>query len=239
MPQWLPTALIVVFAALALTGAGSPPITSIGRRGWTASLLVCGCITIIATVWQEQKGSDAAVGLAGTSASPQSWHTERAETVGSELTLRVRSLEDHVKQLERGRQARAISQENADHFSSYLRQFGNRRVIVSCLPGDIEAYQYANQLVNIFRAGNWDVRGPQVTKIFGEVRAPAINIYVNAEDHSDTAKLLLDGFARFNIPYQSRVTPSGVIPDAETVELFVGTRQPEQADADTSPAGPN
>jgi hypothetical protein len=36
---------------------------------------------------------------------------------------------------------------------------------------------------------------------------------------------LLDGFAKFNIPYQSRVTPSQAIPDAETVELFIGTTQ--------------
>jgi hypothetical protein len=197
MPQWLPTALVVIVAALALAGAGSPPITSAGRRWWMVSLLLCGCIAIIGTVWQEQKGPDAAVGLAGTSAPPQSPHTEPAGSVGSELTARVKILEDHVKQLERGRQARAISQDNADNFSSYLRQFGSRRVIVSCVPDDIEAYQYANQLVNIVMAGNWEVRGPQVTKIFGDVRAAGINVYVNAEDHSDTAKLLLDGFAKF------------------------------------------
>jgi hypothetical protein len=237
MVQWLPTVLVIIVAALALAGAGSPPITRVGRRWWIASLLFCGCIAIIATVWQEQKGADAAVGLAGTSASLQSLHTEPAEPAGSELTQRVRILEDHVKQLERGRQARAISRENADNFSSYLRQVGSRRVVVSCVPGDTEAYQYANQLVNIFKAGSWDVRGPQMTKIFGEVRAAGINVYVNAEDNSDTAKLLLEGFAKFNIPYQSRVTPSGAIPDTETVELFVGAKQSEQADAGTGPAG--
>jgi hypothetical protein len=231
MPQWLPTVLVVIVAALALAGAGSPPVTSAGRRWWMAGLLLCGCLAILSTVWQEQKGPDAAAGLAGTSASPQSSHTEPVGPVGSDLTKRVKFLEDHVKQLERGRQARAVPQENADNFSSYLRQFGSRRVIVSCIPDDIETYQYANQLVNIFRAGNWEVRGPQVTKIFGEMRAAGVNVYVNAEDHSDTAKLLLDGFAKFNIPYQSRVTPSGAIPDTETVELFVSTKHPERADA--------
>ena len=53
----------------------------------------------------------------------------------------------------------------------------------------------------------------------------AINFYVNAENHSDTATILLDGFAKFNIPCQSRVTPSQAIPDTETVELFIGSMQ--------------
>jgi hypothetical protein len=238
MPQWLPTALVVIVAALALAGGGSPPITSAGRRWWMASLVLCGCIAIIGTVWQEQKARDAAAGLAGTNAPQQSARTKPTGPIGSELTARVKLLEDHVKQLEQGRQARAIAREDADNFASYLRQFGSRRVIVSCVPDDIEAYQYANQLVNIFKAGNWDVRGPQLTKIFGEVRAAGINVYVNAGDNSDTAKLLLDGFAKFNIPYQSRVTPSGAIADPDTVELFVGAKQSERADAGTDAVGP-
>ena len=140
-------------------------------------------------------------------------------------------MEDHVKELEAGRQARSISQTAADDLASYLRQFGSRRVIVSCIPDDIEAYQYANQLVNILRAANWEVQGPQVTKIFGDVRAPGINLYVNGDNSSDTVKILLDGFPKFNIPYQSRVTPSGAIPDTETVELFIGTQQSQRLNA--------
>ena len=65
---------------------------------------------------------------------------------------------------------RSIPQKSADDLASYLRQFGSRRVIVSCIPDDIEAYQYANQLVNILKAANWEAQGPQVTKIFGDVR---------------------------------------------------------------------
>jgi hypothetical protein len=140
-------------------------------------------------------------------------------------------LEDRVKELEAGRHARSISQKSADDLASYLKQFGSRRVIVSCIPDDIEAYQYANQVVNILRAANWQVQGPQVTKIFGEVRAPGINLYVNGDNSSDTVKILLDGFAKFNIPYQSRVTPSGAIPDSETVELFIGTQQSQRVNA--------
>jgi hypothetical protein len=106
-----------------------------------------------------------------------------------------------------------------------LRGFGTRRVIVSCVPDDLEAYGYANQLVTIFKAADWDAAGPQRTKIFGDVRSPAINLFVNNEDHSDTARILLNAFAKFNIPYQSGVTPSAAIPDTETVELFVGSMQ--------------
>ena len=61
--------------------------------------------------------------------------------------------------------------------------------------------------------------------------SPGINIYVNGDNSSDTAKILLDGFAKFNIPYQSRVTPSGAIPDTETVELFIGSQQSQRLNA--------
>ena len=54
---------------------------------------------------------------------------------------------------------------------------------------------------------------------------------MNGDNSSDTAKILLGGFAKFNIPYQSRVTPSGTIPDTETVELFIGTQQGQRVNA--------
>ncbi len=148
-----------------------------------------------------------------------------------DLTRRIKALEDHVRELEEGRRARLIQQTAADDLASYLKQFGSRRVIVSCIPDDMEAYQYANQLVNILKAANWEAQGPQVTKIFGDVRAPGVNVYVNGDNSSDTAKILLDGFAKLNIPYQSRVTPSGAIPDSETVELFIGTQQSHRVNA--------
>ena len=69
--------------------------------------------------------------------------------------------------------------------------------------------------------------------MFGDFRTPAINIFVNSADRSDTAKVLLDGFAKFNIPYQSRVTPSQAIPNAETIELFIGKTQSLNVSADS------
>jgi hypothetical protein len=228
MPFWLPPLFVIVVTALALTAAGSPPAAPSGRRYWMASILVFGCLAITATVWLERWRVEETSALAGTSAVPQVPPAVRNGPSTADLTRRIKALEDHVKELEAGRRARSIPQTAADDLASYLKQFGSRRVIVSCTPDDVEAYQYANQLVNILRAANWEVQGPQATKIFGEVRAPGINFYVNGDNSSDTLKILLDGFARFNIPYQSRVTPSGAIPDTDTVELFIGTQQSQR-----------
>jgi hypothetical protein len=194
-------------------------------------ILVFGVLAIAATVWLGRREGGEALALAGTSAAPQGSPAAPNGPSVAGLTFRIRVLEDRVKELEAGRHARSIPQKSADDLASYLKQFGSRRVIVSCVPDDVEAYQYANQLVNILRAANWEVQGPQVTKIFGDVRAPGINVYVNGDNSSDTAKILLDGFGKFNIPYQSRVTPSGAIPDTDTVELFVGTQQSQRVNA--------
>jgi hypothetical protein len=37
----------------------------------------------------------------------------------------------------------------------------------------------------------------------------------------DAAKILIAAFTRFNIPFESGVTPSEAIPDPVTTELFV------------------
>jgi len=229
MSLWLPTLLVIVVTALALTAAGSPPAARNGRRLWMGSILVFGCLAIAATVWLGRREGDETSALAGTSAAPQVPPPALSGPSVSSLTFRIKVLEDHVRELEAGRQARSITQTTADDLASYLRQFGSRRVIVSCIPGDIEAYQYANQLANILKAANWEAQGPQLTKIFGDIQSPGINLYVNGDNGSDTVKILLDGFAKFNVPYQSRVTPSGAIPDTETVELFIGTKQPQRA----------
>jgi len=40
----------------------------------------------------------------------------------------------------------------------------------------------------------------------------------------DAARLLVDAFTRFNIPYQSGIASNDAIPDPATVELFVGRK---------------
>jgi hypothetical protein len=224
MFPWLPTLSVIFLASVGLTWASSPPVTVIGRRLCMACLLVGGLLAIVGSVWQERSVADDTLAVTGTTTSPAS------QTV-SELTNQVEALEDRVRLLEKHKQVRIITHEAAENFTAYLKQFGGRRVLVSCIPDDIEAYQYANQLVNVLRAGDWDAHGPEVTKIFGDVRAPGINVYVSPDDHSDTAKILFDGFAKFNIPYQARVTPVQAIPDIETVELFIGQQQSERVRA--------
>ncbi len=224
MPAWLPTALVILLAAMALAWAASPPVTAKGRRLCMASVFILGTFAIAGAVWQSQHEADEAPALAGASASPISPQTKASGPSSSVLAMRVKALEDYVKELEAGRRARTINQATADDLASYLKQFGTHSVIVSCIPDDIEAYLYANRIVNILKAADWEAQGPEVTKIFGEVRAPGINVYVNGDAQGDTAKVLLDGFATFNIPYQSRVTPPGAIPDSEPVELFIGSQ---------------
>lgn len=225
---WLPALSAIVVSALALTALGLPGAAPRNRRWWTASIFVSGCCAIAASVWVAKQAGDEALMLAGTSAAPQA--AAAGATVAG-LTFRIKVLEDRVKELEASGHARSIPQQTADDLASYLKQFGGRQVIVSCIADDLEAYRYANQLANILKAAGWEAQGPQMTKIFGDVRSPGINVYVNGENSSDTVKILFDGFAKFNVPYQSRVTPSGVIPDAATVELFVGTKSSQRTNA--------
>jgi hypothetical protein len=231
MLVWLPTLSVIVVTALALTAAASPSAAPSGRRLWMAGILIFGALAIAATVWLGRREGEEALALVGTSAAPQVPPAALKGPSVASLTFRIKVLEDRVKELEAGRHARSIPQKSADDLASYLKQFGSRRVIVSCIPDDIEAYQYANKLVNILKAANWEAQGPQITKIFGDVRSPGINIYVNGDNSSDTAKILLDGFSKFNIPFQSRVTPSGAIPDTQTVEVFIGTQQSPRVNA--------
>jgi hypothetical protein len=226
MSAWLSTLLVVVLTSLALTAASSSsPAASMSGRLWMASIFLFGLLAILGTVWQAHEIVDGSMGLSGTTAALQPVTTPPAGPTAADLIKRVKALEDRVRELESDRHARSIPLDAADKLAAYLQQFGSRRVIVSCIPDDIEAYQYANQIVNILKRANWDTQGPELTRVFGDFRTPKINIFVNAADHSDTAKLLLDGFAKFNIPYQSGVTPSQVIPDTETVELFIGRKQ--------------
>ena len=194
-------------------------------------ILAIGFLAIAGTVRQERTAVDETVGVAGTTTASQAPHRDPSGPNVFELTKEVETLQKRVRLLEEQKEVRVIPQDAAENLAAYLKQFGSHRIVVSCAPDNTEAYHYADQLVNVLKAANWDAHGPEVTKIFGDVRAPGINIYVNRDDHSDTAKILLDGFAKFNIPYQARVTPTQAIPDIETVELFVGQQSSDRVSA--------
>jgi hypothetical protein len=223
MWSWLPTLLVIVVTAIALAAASDPPRRARSRRVWTAAIVMTGCLAVASTVWQGQRTGDDAIPLSGSTMSREALTYRERNSPTAAPTEQVKALEDRVRELEAGRQVRTIAPDAAQKLTAYLRRFGSHRVIVSCIPDDLEAYLYANQLVTILKAADWDAQGPQATRIFGDVRSPGINFYVSGDGRSDTAKILLDGFATFNIPYRSMVTPNEATPDAETVELFIGS----------------
>ena len=221
---WLPTVFVIILTAVALTMAGAPLATPTARRSWWAAILLAGSFALAGSVWQGKKAAEETVRVAGSTAND-----EAVEATRTRPAQPIETLEKPNKGPETEGRGRTVSADIAMKFAAYLREFGSRRVVVSCAPDDLEAYDYANRLVNIIRAANWDAEGPEVTEIFGDLRAVGVNLYVNADNHSDAVKVLLDAFAKFNIPYQSRVTPSQAIPDTETVELFVAA-MPSPAD---------
>jgi hypothetical protein len=228
---WLPTLLLIILTALALTAVSTSRATQAARRIWFASIMLFGVLALAGSVWQGKKAADATAHLTGTVASAE--NLGETKTSRTELAERVKTLERRIKELEAGGRGRMVGADTATKLADYLRGFGSHRVIVSCAPNDLEAYDYANQFVNILKAANWDAEGPEVTDIFGDVRAVGVNLYVNGDNNADTVKILLDAFAKFNIPYQSKVTPSQAIPDTETVELYVGSIPSQSAKTDS------
>jgi hypothetical protein len=221
---WLPTVFVIILTAVALTMAGAPLATPAARRSWWATVLLVGSFALAGSVWQGEKAAEETARVAGSTAND-----EAVEATRTGPAQPIETLEKPTKGPETEGRGRTVSADTAAKFADYLRGYGTHRVVVSCAPDDLETYNYANRLVNILRAANWDAEGPEMTEIFGDLRAVGINLYVNADNHSDAVKILLDAFAKFNIPYQSRVTPSQAIPDPETVELFVAA-MPSQAD---------
>ncbi len=214
MLPWLPALAVAALGAIALLSAAAPPLSSASRRRRFGAIAGLGALALIVTVWQVWAQGRVIAGLVRNDPAKQ-------------LTLQVRSLEDRLAKLKESTRERTLGEETAAKLAGYLRSFGSRKVVVSCIPGDIEAYDYATEIADVLKAANWDARGPETTMIFGDVRALGVNLYNKGAPGADTAKILLDGFVKFGIPYQSRVPPQAM-PDDGTVELFVGGK-PTQA----------
>ncbi|HVC52537.1 MAG TPA: hypothetical protein VND87_10995 [Stellaceae bacterium] len=133
-------------------------------------------------------------------------------------------LDGRVKAFRRAANARTIDDATAAAMVAYLRPLGPHRIVVSCAPHDVEAFDYANRIATILQRAGWDAEGPEPTAIFGTGSAMGISLYVRGNAPPDGAHQLLAAFARFNIPYEARIASSGDIPDNETVELFVGKK---------------
>jgi hypothetical protein len=239
-PWWLPTAAVAALAVLGFLAFARQPWRP-SRKYWLAAMLLAGGLAIGASAWQQNASREALAGEtarlnelrarldevgrllpAGPGTTPaQTFDTVAAALVA--LNTRIKDLESQIRALQEKNQTRTIDPDSAAKMAEYLRGFGGHRVVVSCVPDDIEAYTYANQIANVLRGSGWEALGPETTTIFGEAAEMGITLYVRGGGAPpEAARLVLDAFARFNIPYKSGITPSDAIPDPATVELFVG-----------------
>ena len=239
---WLPTAAVAALAAVALFVMARQAWRP-SKKYWIAVLLLLGVVAIGATASQ-QKTSRSALGQeterlrdlaarldelgklleTGPGTTPDQTFDTVAAAIAA-LNDKIKDLEGQIHALQEKTRTRTIAADTAAQMTDYLRPFGNHRVVMSCLPDDLEAYHYANQIANALRAAGWEALGPETTSIFGEGPAMGITLYVrNGAAAPETARLLIDAFTRFNIPYQSGIASNDAIPDPATVELFVGKK---------------
>lgn len=237
---WLPTATVAALAVLGFLALARQPWRP-GRKYWLAAMFVAGALAIGASAWQQVTSRATLAGA--TARLDELW--SRLDEVGRlapvtpgaapgetfdmvatalvALNARVKELEGQLRTLEEKTRTRTIDPDSAAKMAEYLRQFGGHRVVVSCVPDDVEAYTYANQIATVLRASGWEALGPETTTIFGAPAAMGVTLYVRGGGAPpEAARLVLDAFTRFNIPYKSGITPSEAIPDPATVELFVG-----------------
>jgi hypothetical protein len=209
MASWLPALLALILSTVAVAAAGTMPAGSATKRLSIAGIALLGGLAVTATVWQTHIYMD---------------RISSEELRSAAQTKQVQALEDQIDTLKQSSKRRTISADTSGELVDYLRSFGTHQVMVSCSPGDIEAYHYATEIVDLLKSANWNAGGPETTTIFGDIKSMAINVYDNSDGRSDTMKILLAGLAKFGIPYQSRVPPSEALPDNGTVELFIATK---------------
>ncbi len=239
---WLPSAAVAAVAALAIAAIAMQPLAP-RKRYWLAAVLLAGVLGTAASGWQQATSRALLRGEtsrlrelmarldkvgqllpAVPGAAPDGGFGSVTAGIAS-LKARIAELENQVRDLKEQARGRTIAADTAVKLAEYLRQAGPHRVVVSCAPDNVEAFDYANQLANVLRSAGWEALGPEKTTIFGEAAAMGIKLYVRGGvTPPDAARLLIDAFTRFNIPYQSGVTPSDAIPDPATVELFVGPK---------------
>ena len=209
--RWLPTILVGVMALLGLLAVAARR----GERGlryWLAALLVAGIVATGASAWRQHEDRRQLAAAEGR-------QNARLAAQG----VAVKTLEGQLQTLQQKTKQRTIEPAVAAKLGDDLRKAGSHRVVVSCAPKDVEAYDYANQIANVLRQAGWEALGPEATTIFGEAPAMGLRLYITSSGAAppDAAKLLIDAFTRLNIPFESGITPSTAIPDPATNEIFV------------------
>ena len=134
------------------------------------------------------------------------------------LSAKVASIGDQIAQVAARKEApagRSIDPASAVKLADLLRQYGSYRVIVSCVPGDDEAYFYANQLVGILKAAGWDANGPEATVNIADGSAMGITVLMRDPTAPDAAKILLNALGQlrtFRISRALLLTPRSPTP---------------------------
>lgn len=236
---WVPVAAVAVMTALGLLAAlGRPPDWA--RRGWVLVLLIVGIAAVAVTAWQEVV-SRAALSREGARLAeignrldelgkllpqaPGGSPTTTFDTVSDairSLNTRIEDLQHQIQAAREASRSRRIEPDIASQLAADLRGLGSYRVVVSTVPGDAEAFGYANQFVNILREAGWDAHGPETTTIFGTQSYPGVTLFAPpGGGGAQGMSALINAFTRFNIPYRSGIPPREAIPDPATVSLFV------------------
>lgn len=251
---WVPTIAVALLTVIACVGAVFLPERATVRRYAFLIAALCGSAAIAATVWTERREKQEAADQGASAQQEDvarvtrrlhaTW--EAFDAAGKELppgpgsqptisfdtpdagfaalSAEADALAARIKAFRAGMQPRGIDEATAGAMVAYLKPLAHGRVVVSCIPGDDEAYLYANRVATVLRQAGWDATGPQFTAIFGTAPALGISLYVRGGEPPDTGRVLIDAFTKFNIPYQGKIAANDAIPDTETVELFVGKK---------------
>ncbi len=230
---WLAILAVAVLALLALMEALFPPSTMLARRSRIAAAAVFGSLAFVVTILRQleaHEGPRAALWprLAESAGISAPQRTAGRAAILEHAIARLNALRDEkealrveVAVLEKKVEGRSIGSGTAAKLEAYLAHSGSREVAVTSLSGDAEAYRYANEIVDILKKAGWKAAGPEATMIFGSAPAMGINLYVPQKTDADTANILTSAFTRFDIPYESRVMPSGTVPEPGVVQLFI------------------
>ncbi|HEV2188499.1 MAG TPA: hypothetical protein VGR70_14920 [Stellaceae bacterium] len=242
--RWGPAVSVAIVFAIALAEAVALPRRVWAKGIWVVAVLACGALAGGDLRLQQQRtqtvsqtaASDELAALHGLwgqwdavsqtlppagEAATASFDTIQDALVS--LSIQVAQIDRQIAALRLESKGRSIDDDTAAKLTDYLRQLGSFPVLVSCVPDDVEAYGYANQLVNILRAAGWDSHGPEISVVPGAA-AMGVSVFVRDPRSPGAAKILLDAFTRFNIPFQSGVAASEAILDTATVELFVAKK---------------
>jgi hypothetical protein len=244
--RWRPALPVALMFAVALFEAVVLPRRLWAKGAWVLIVALCGlgAVALLRSEQQAERAQTADRLAAETTALRGLWSQwdtlsktlpppsgdspaaafDTVDDALASLSVKVVSVNEQIAALKAGGISRSIDADVATKLAEYLRQYGSYRVVVSCVPSDVEAYSYANQLVDILKAAGWDANGPETTANALEGPEMGVSIFIRDPSAPDAAKILLDAFSKFDIPHRSGISPSDAIPDAATVELFIAKK---------------